>query len=710
MRLVTIIISFIMAFLHSFSYGQIKDANEDTLLLDEFYIEDIIVTANKTEEKANKLPISVSTITDLQKEAKNIENLTDLTSVSPGFHMPDYGTGLTSPIYIRGIGSRINEPAVALYVDDIPYFDKATFNFDLYDIDRIEILRGPQGTLYGKNSLGGLIKIHTKTPKQYSQTEFTLGYGTYDNRRIYLKQHLPVVEDKLSLSFSGNYNYEEGYYKNDFNDEDIGGKDNLNGRLKANYNINETSNLKFILDVSDNLYNGYPYAHVEENNSSSSINYNHDSEYKRKILTSGLVFEKIWDHLRIKSISAFQYFDDFQDIDQDFTPQDYFHVIQDRKNRYFTQELNIFYINNSGFELMGGMFGYYQDKEKQVDLYYGEDAVSMFNLPAMMTKYKDYDFKTTGAAIFGQLTYNNFLISGLNITGGLRFAYERNRMDYVYDLDVSGNRTTQDKLNEKINEPVWLPKFSIRYTPLENISSYFTFTRGYKSGGFNSTIEREEDIAFGPEHSANYEFGFKGKFFENSLSTDLALFYIDWQDQQVYQPVPSGQGAMLKNAGESHSKGIEVETRYRPLKNIVFFVNTAITEAKYDKFIRDEDEGVDHSGNYIPYIPQMTFNVGNNVRIPVNNDILKEARIGLDYRGVGKHYWNDENTLKENYYGLVNFNVMAVMNKFKVTLWGKNIFNKKYDVFLFEFSSLQNTYAQQGHPGRFGVTISTNFK
>ncbi|MFP4018055.1 MAG: TonB-dependent receptor [Bacteroidales bacterium] len=710
MRLVATIISLLLAFFNSFSYGQLQDSKNDTLLLDEFYIEDIIVTANKIEEKAKKLPLSVSTITGLQKDAKNIETLTDLTSVSPGFHMPDYGTGLTSPIYIRGIGSRINEPAVALYVDDISYFDKATFNFDLYDIDRIEILRGPQGTLYGKNSLGGLIKVHTKPPKQYSQTEFSLGYGTYDNRRIYLKQHLPVIEDRLSISVAGNYNFEEGYYKNDFNDEHIGGKDNINGRLHTNYKIDETANLEFIFDISDNSYNGYPYAHIEGDNSSPSVNYNHDSDYRRKLITSGMVYEKRWDKLKIKSISSFQYFDDFQDIDQDFTPKDYFHVIQDRNNQYYTQEINVSHVNNSGLELMGGMFGYYQDKDKQVDLYYGEDAVSLFNLPAKMSKYKDYEFKTTGIAIFGQFTYNNLLIPDLNLTGGLRFAYESTRMDYVYDLDVSGNQTTQDELNEEMSEPVWLPKFSLSYNLSDKISHYITFTKGYKSGGFNSTIEREEDITFGPEHSTNYELGVKGNFFSNSLSTDLAVFYIDWQDQQVYQPVPSGQGSMLKNAGESHSKGMELEAKYRPLKNLVFFANSALTEAKYDKFIRDEDEGIDYSGNYIPYIPRMTFNIGSNLRIPLNKDILKETRIGLDYRGVGKHYWNDENTLEENYYGLVNFNVMAVLDKFKVTLWGKNIFNRTYDVFLFEFSPLQNIYAQQGHPARFGITISTNFK
>ncbi|MFO8235960.1 MAG: TonB-dependent receptor [Bacteroidales bacterium] len=709
MRIVTLFVSLLFLLFNYFSFAQTYESKEDTLFLDEFYIEDIIVTANKTEEKAQKLPFSVSTFTGLQQENKNMETLTDMTSVSPGFHMPDYGTALTSPIYIRGIGSRINEPAVALYVDDIPYFDKGTFIFDLYDISRIEVLKGPQGTLYGKNSLGGLIKIHTGQPKSYNSTQFSLGYGTYDNRRIYLKQHIPVVDNKLSASIAGNYRYEDGYYKNDFNNERIGGKDNISGRMKVKYNLSENSSMQFIIDASDNKNNGYPYSRADDEGSSNTVNYNEASKYKRKLLTSGLIFNKEWNNVKLKSISAFQYIDDYQDIDQDFTPKDYLHVIQDRTNKYYTQEINLSYKGKSGIDIMGGMFAYHQDKNKNTEVHYGADAVSLFQLPAEMTKYKDYGFNTNGFAIFSQLGYDDFLVRGLNVTAGLRYAYEKTDMDYLYDLEISGNRAKQNELDESMGESLLLPKLSLRYQLYDNIYQYVTFTQGYKSGGFNSTIEREEDISFGPEYSTNYEIGLKGNFFKSKVKANVALYYIDWQDQQVYQPVPSGQGSMLKNAGESHSQGAEMEIKYLPVKNMVLFANAALTEAKYDKFIRDETENIDFSGNYIPYIPQMTFNIGSDWRLPMDFSSIKEFRFSIDYKGIGKHYWNDENTLHEDYYGLMNFNTTAVLKKFNVSVWGKNVFNTNYDVFLFEFAPLQNEYAQQGMPARFGITISTNF-
>ncbi|MGM0485050.1 MAG: TonB-dependent receptor plug domain-containing protein, partial [Candidatus Krumholzibacteriota bacterium] len=146
----------------------IESAVSDTLALDEFYIDTIMVTSDKSSKLLYDIPSSISLYTGYQQESKGIEDLTDFSGIAPGFHMPDYGTALNSPIFIRGVGTRINEPTVGLYVDEIPYYAKATFNFDLYDISRIEILKGPQGTLYGRNSLGGLIKIHTHDPGDFT--------------------------------------------------------------------------------------------------------------------------------------------------------------------------------------------------------------------------------------------------------------------------------------------------------------------------------------------------------------------------------------------------------------------------------------------------------------------------------------------------------------------------------------------------------------
>jgi outer membrane receptor protein involved in Fe transport len=694
------------------SQGQKVDESEltkktrDTVLLDEFYMDDIVVTANKTTEKNYEVPVSISSLSSYQQESRQIEDLTDLTSVTPGFHMPDYGSSLTSPIFIRGVGTRINEPTVGLYVDGIPYFDKATFNFNLYDISKIEILRGPQGTLYGRNSLGGLIKVHTENPKNYYSTAISLGYGNYDNRNIYLKQHLPVIKNKVQLSIAGNYSYEDGYYENVYTNNKIGGENNFSGRLKLDYQMSSSSDLHLIIDASKNRNNGYPYSMTENGNSLDKVSYNHESKYERNLATTGLVANKRWDKVKLKSVSSFQFVEDLQDIDQDFTTQQLFNVLQDRENKFFTQEVNLSNNNESRLEYVGGLFGYYQMRNKQVNVNYGPDAVDKYKLPGEMTKYKTYDKNIQGAAVFGQLTYNDLLIDGLNVTSGLRYAVEKTTLDYLYELEMMGNKSVKDEFKENMKKPVLLPKLSFHYKWTSDFVQYATITRGYKSGGFNSTIEREKDITFGPEYSTNYELGLKGNFFNKSLNVNGALYYIDWQNQQVYQPVPSGQGSMLKNVGESHSKGGELEMKFRPMRNLVFFTNFAYIEAKYDQYERDAS--TDYSGNFIPYIPRFTINAGGDYRYSFDSDLLQELRFHCSYNGIGKHFWNDENTLKEDYYGTINLRITAVTKNLNVAVWSKNITGADYNAFLFEFSPLQTAFAQRSLPARFGVKISTN--
>lgn len=679
----------------------------DTLALDEFYIDTITVTSEKSSKLLYDIPASISLFTGYQQESKGIEDLTDFTGLAPGFHMPDYGTALNSPIYIRGVGTRINEPTVGLYVDEIPYYAKATFNFDLYDISRIEILKGPQGTLYGRNSLGGLIKIHTPEPGDFASTELRLGYGSYDKRNIYLKQHRPVLQDRLNMSISANYSYGDGYYQNSFSGETIGGENNLAGRLKLDYNISEYSDIQFILDAGRTKNGGYPYAMTDDGESLDAISYNHESEYRRDLITAGIIADIKLGGIKLNSVSSVQLLDDFQDIDQDFTALDLFSVKQDRRNRYITQELNISNSDRSRLEYVAGLFGYYHTRAKKVDVTYGQDAVDRFRLPGEMIKHKSYDKNVLGGAVFGQLTYADILVKDLKLTGGLRYEVEETELDYLYQLEMLGSKSLIDDFDESMSKPVLLPKVSLHYSPGENSLQYATVTRGYKSGGFNSTIEREEDISFGPEYSTNYEIGFKQRFPGKSFNIHGALFYIEWEDQQVYQPVPSGQGSMLKNAGESHSQGAELEIKYKPARNLILFSNFAYTEAKYDLYKRDSE--TDYSGNYIPYIPRMTMNLGADYRYRFNSSFLDEMRLHCSYNGIGKHFWNDENTLEEDYYGTVNIRFAALAGNMKISLWGKNVLDNDFNAFLFEFSPLQSSFAQRGLPTRFGMSVSMSF-
>ncbi|EFV65713.1 hypothetical protein HMPREF9011_03807 [Bacteroides sp. 3_1_40A] len=181
-------------------------------------IEEVVVIASPKETgKLRELPTAVSLLSQKDMQANQITTLKNVSSLVPNFFMPDYGSRLTSAIYIRGIGSRINTPAVGLYVDNIPYIDKSAFDFNFYDIERIDILRGPQGTLYGRNTMGGLIKVHTRSPFSYQGTDVKLSYGTKSNYRSASLTHYHRWSDCFAFSAGGYYEGSDGFFRNSLN-------------------------------------------------------------------------------------------------------------------------------------------------------------------------------------------------------------------------------------------------------------------------------------------------------------------------------------------------------------------------------------------------------------------------------------------------------------------------------------------------------------
>ena len=369
-----------------------------------------------------------------------------------------------------------------------------------------------------------------------------------------------------------------------------------------------------------------------------------------------------------------------------------------------TQEINFSGPQNKRLEFVSGIFGFYQLRDKQVDVFYGEDAVPMFNLPSEMQKIKKYDKTTGGFAFFGQMSFQNFLIENLEATTGLRYDYEYNKLDYLYLLNMNNNERVQDDFVHNKSYPELLPKISFHYSWNDHLVQYMSFTKGYKSGGFNSTFERKQDQTFRPEYSLNYETGLKWS--SNRLSANLALYNIDVKDKQVYQIDSLSHGPLLKNAAQANSRGLEVEFNHRTLKNWSNFFTFGYTHATYEKYVKDPAEGIDFSENYIPYIPRYTFSIGSNYRWVISRGILDAIRLNVSYHGIGKHYWDDENTMKEDYYGLLNTRITGVFDRINCSIWAKNALNKNYNVFMFE--SFNNTYSQKSAPLRFGITLSSN--
>lgn len=670
----------------------------DSTDVPELNISEVEIKASKSNLGLKQMPASVTLLNAMILDQADVRSLTDISAIAPGFFMPDYGSKLTSPVYIRGIGSRINSPSVGLYVDNVPYFEKAAFNFDFFDIERIEILKGPQGTLYGRNTMGGIINIVTRSPLDFQGTSVELEAGTYGAFSGSIGHYGKAGED-LAYSFAFNAQHNQGYFTNAFSGEQVDRANSFGARNKLIWQLTDRWKMENVLSMEYSTEGGYPYALLDDSlMTAEHINYNQPSSYARNLVSDGLVLSYSDHRIEFTSTTAYQFLDDLQEIDQDFTPDSLYFVVQDQLQHMVSQEFILQSASRENrYNWLLGAYGFTQRFNKQVD-------VDVF--ASDMSLRKSYRNAVSGAAFFHQSTLNDLLVKNLSVTAGIRADLERDDLHYVYDMVRGGNNVPMaDTTYPVLSYLQILPKIALSYRTAP-FQVYATAAKGYKTGGFNSTFETEEGLYYRPETSWNYEAGFKGSLLNRHLYLDVALFYIDWNDQQIYQTVPSGRGARLSNAGESVNKGFEVTLKTLPVKGFKPVLSYGYTDARFIKY--EQDATTNFNGNAIPFIPKHTLNFVLRKSIDLKNSgMVDRMDINLVYRGLGRIYWNEENTFSSNYYNLVDANIALSKNNLVFALWGKNLLGTDYESFYFE--AIGNQYIQTGKPMRFGVNLKYEF-
>ena len=672
-------------------------AVQDTSVTHDLQMNEVVIQAFKQQQDLKVAPVAASTLTGTAIRNKNAVNIKDLSSFIPNLFMPDYGSKLTSPVFIRGIGSKINSPSVGLYVDGIPYFEKSAFDFDFSEIARMEVLRGPQGTLYGRNTMGGIINIYTKSPLRYEGTTIGASLGSYMQQN-YNVSHYRKLGDKFGLAVSGNYNQTDGYFTNQYTGEKADDSQSGSARIRLEWQPKEQ--LSFGLTSTYDRLNqgGYPYAVCDpETLRPGEVNYNDYSFYKRSISTTGLSIK--WDGkgYSIQNQMAFQYISDHQGIDQDFTPNSTYFAKQDMKQKMFSEEFNIKSITNTRYKWLFGAFGFWQGVDNTVPMDY---------LTKGYTTLKQYDIPTYGAALYHQSTFDDLFVKGLSFTFGLRYDYEKASNDYIYHKITNGNQALVDQFKSDLSFSQLTPKFTLEYIFPSSGLVYASVTKGYKTGGFNTSFEQEEDRTFEPETSWNYEIGAKHPFVDKRFSAEFALFWIDWRNQQIYQMLATQNGQLLRNAGKSVSKGFEFSFQGNPINGLMFQLNYGYTHATFKKY-EDERKGINYNGNYLPLVPKHTLAVGVDYTIFHPCSLIERLTFSANFTQTGPIYWKEDNQKKQDSYRLLNGKISATKGIVTMALWAKNITNTHYNSYYFDSGG--NGLAQAGRPFTLGGNIQIQF-
>lgn len=452
--------------------------------------EAIVVGTPKETMELREQPTSVTLLGPKQLEQRRVQSIKGVSSVVPNFFIPEYGSHLTTAAYVRGIGSRINTPAVGLYVDNIPFVDKSAFDFALYDVERIDVLRGPQSTLYGRNAMGGLVRIYTKNPFDYEGFDVNLSAGTYNNYKM-SATHYHRLSDKFAFSGGVGYSYKGGYFKNASLDERVDDGQNFAARWRGIYRPSDRVSLDFHANYDYTDEGGYPYffqgwdsdaAQQKDYFLSSlagtegALAYNRRSSYKRHLLNTGVSAEHRWTNMVLTNLVGFQWLKDDMMMDQDFTPCDIYTLQQRQNTKTLSDEIALKSADGafSHWEWTSGATVLYQHSKTDAPVTFRKDGIGWLNgmmnananrfMPdvqagPMTMKFNFSDhilgddlamngiYKTpmVSAAIFHQSRIKDLFTPGLSLTLGARLDYEHLGLDatsgyaFLHEYALSGH-------------------------------------------------------------------------------------------------------------------------------------------------------------------------------------------------------------------------------------------------------------------------------
>ena len=656
----------------------------------------VVVTAQKREENVQDVPISMDVFDELQIDDAGITDLKDLTYFSPNLYAKQNIN--QNMIIIRGLSSHnvvLNTPA-GLFVDDINYPITFMQNPDLLDIERIEVLRGPQGTLYGRNTESGAVRIITRTPDNTLRGKIFLEPGLYttDARDVPLFRagasfSGPLVEDILYLSGAFQSKDTQGYTENIHDgNKDAGRVDHKSGQAKLRWTPTSRWDVTLLGNVARDD-NGYGYVrYIDGPDASDRYQINWDGG-------NGWVDENNGQALHLKyegqrySFSSITTRNDFSTNfynDGEFKLLPFPDQIFKFETTSYSQEFRVASADGdtpeeaSPFEWLVGAFAFHDDNVA--------DA-------SFMWQFRETDFENTGCALFGQASYR--FLEKWKATAGLRWDRQESHGDQTrVDLNQS--------YSADIEHDEFLPKVSLSYDVDERVMLYATVAKGILAGGFDYGFATSDDtLTFEPETTWNYEAGVKSQWFDDRLTVNLTAFYIDIQDKQVEEFLAGPSVRSVTNAARASSKGLELEVQARPSQEWKLFGGLGYADARIESWESDEMGGgtYDYSGNRLTYAPEYTYNVGaeyaHSSGLFVRGDLV----------GVGDFYTDAKNETKVEGYGLVNLRVGYRREAYDVVLWCKNAFDEAY--YTSKSYYIGGHIVGDGAPRTVGLTVTYRF-
>ena len=729
-------------------------------------LDEVIVVAQPKESvKLRRQPLSSSVFTDNELTSLNVRDISGLSYFVPSMSIPAYGSRLTSSTYMRGIGSRSGNPAVGVYYDNIPLVNKSSFNSHFYGIDRVDVLRGPQGTLYGMNTEGGLMRVYSKNPMNYQGTDLRLSLATGLQSDVEIA-HYHRPSDKFAFSTSAFYSGQKGFFDNTYLNEHADLSNEFGGKARLVWLPADGWNIDFTTDYQYVNQNGFPYGEYD----SETKHFNEPQTtllngYKRQMVNSGLHVTYTTPSLLFASTTSHQYLYDQMVMDQDYLPEDYLQLEQRQKMNAITQELSLRSLGGGKWNHASGVFFSKQWLKTDGPVYFGEAMnnkilTNMGMPPAMAQMLSISDNYVPGTFRTPQWNVGVYheshikLFDRLTLTLGLRYDYQKVSIDYatqsMFTLTGKGTMMMPGQGGQMIQIPVdftskfvsrlenqadkgyseLLPKFGLTLDLGSGSNLYAVVSKGFRAGGYN--IQMFSDIFSNEQREIGKGFAAMAK--GDMTVEHTAEDYAKVEETITYKPETSWNyelGTHLNLfGGKLHADAAVYYMRVRDLQLSVMagdygygrqMINAGRSSscglelslrgtALDNRFTWAATYGYTHSqlldyeDNQVPFIPTHTFSAMTDYRIG-------KFTFGLNVAGNGPTYWDVDNEYRQKLYATLGAHAMVDFGCIKLNVWGRNLTDTKYNTMLVNSSidGTKRSFAQQGNPLQVGADLIMHF-
>jgi iron complex outermembrane receptor protein len=723
---------------------------------------DIVVTAQRRSESIMSVPIAVTALTGDDLAKRRITDPGGLSSTVPNLQVNDQTGGAQPNFTLRGVGignefSDNQLSPIGFYVDDGYVVSRGSQGGQLFDLARIEVLRGPQGTLYGRNTTGGAINVITRKPALTGTNGYIeSGYGNYNDVRAQGALEITPIEGVLGIRFAVDFARHDGYFKNiEPNQPDLQSGNALSARLSVRLKPDDKTDINLRLFASRSRF-WQPSNYVigtGEDGTNPLTGYNRGDLGFFKADTAPLKFDnkakgvqltarrQLSDTVAIQSITSYDTATLGQPQEADGSPVNLVLTYFNSYAKAFNQELRLSY-DSGPLKIQGG--GYYGWDRIRVDnryLLFGYlEAEGVPADPTLTTGggsiLQNYSQTRRSTAAFGQADYQP--IDRFTLTLGLRYTHDTGRYlgtafagDYNYQplVQTVGLPDGSPFPNAGKNSAL-TGKAGVSYA-IPHGTVYASYSRGYRAGSFNGGAYAANDQTnyIKPETVNAFEVGAKGRIWENT-TLSAAAFYYGYSNQQLSEI--RGVAIYLQNAGKSTIKGLEFELNSRLSRTLTFRANLGLLAAKYDKLLLDAGDLLDANGSPVldaagnptqvvnnlkgnrpPFAPKVTLSAGFDWRFYKSERWSATLTPTVNY--TSKTYFTpydnqgNNGLVKDNGHTLLNLNIAVERASWSFSIWGQNLTQAKYFVSGNNLESFGYINLFQGNPRTFGASVKRTF-